>query len=262
MPNRNIRESIRTSRTIDALSDGAEAMFYRLTTVADDYGRFQAESEVLLSACYPLRIKRLRLSVISSRLSEMVSAGLVRLYRYPDQDGRIYGYFPTFQEHQGPARAKRSKYPDPPPANICSQMRANVPVLSDLGSRSTTTDPPHPPQGGTPAKTAGEGPAAFEAFWQEYPKPRRKGKFEARRAWTALRPTPETVARIMRSLSAWKASADWLKENGKFIPWPQKFLNRHRWEEIPELSGPENTARRELEDDRRLLGLIPRTEPS
>lgn len=95
--------------------------------------------------------------------------------------------------------------------------------------------PPLPPSPGGSAPQNGAGSLeAFERFWLEYPKPRRKAKWEARKAWTALRPNAETIARIMRSLAAWKASDDWTKEAGKFVPWPQKFLNRHRWEDIPD----------------------------
>ena len=64
MPNRIIRESCTTSPTLDALSDGAERMFWRLTTIADDYGRFDADPRVLLAKCFPLRVGRISIKTI------------------------------------------------------------------------------------------------------------------------------------------------------------------------------------------------------
>lgn len=82
-------------------------------------------------------------------------------------------------------------------------------------------------------------PEGFEEFWQAYPKERRKGRFEAIAAWKKLNPDAAQVAQILRSLESWKASADWQKRDPetrepKWIPWPQKFLNKRRFEEIVE----------------------------
>lgn len=112
------------------------------------------------------------------------------------------------------------------------------PAASDLDHPSPNQEqeqdqeqiPPLPPQGGNALD-------GFDAFWNAYPKDRRHGKYESQVAWRKLRPTAATIARIMQSLAAWKASADWCKEGGKFIPWPQKFLGRRRWEEIPDPGG-------------------------
>lgn len=50
MPNRIIRDKCRTSISLDKLSFGAECMFWRLTTVADDYGRFEADARIRAKA--------------------------------------------------------------------------------------------------------------------------------------------------------------------------------------------------------------------
>lgn len=76
----------------------------------------------------------------------------------------------------------------------------------------------------------------FETFWHHYPTDRRRGKFEALQAWRALRLNADEKAQVMSSLERWKASPDWLKEAGKYIPWPQKFLRKRRWQESPESS--------------------------
>jgi len=88
-------------------------------------------------------------------------------------------------------------------------------------------------------KTGAASPEGFEEFWNAYPKSSRHGKAEAIRAWKALRLSPEDVSQVMRSLAAWGRSRAWLKDAGEFIPWPQKFLRKGRWKELPE---PESLA--------------------
>ena len=217
-------------------------MFYRLTTVADDFGRFPADPRILLAECFPLRVDRIKSSAVQKWYGEMERSGLVVTY---EAGGRLLGYFPTWIKYQGAPRATASRYPTPPePENAvvenkgdsgCVQVRADVPVLRSSVLRSTVKEHDndlHAPNGCAPT------PDLFEAFWQDYPKPRRKVKHAAKSAWTALRLNAETVKRIMTSLAAWKRTHDWLKENGRFIPWPQKFLSKRYWEEVPETGTP------------------------
>ena len=109
MPNRIIHEKATESQTLDALSDGAERMFWRLITKADDYGRFDADPRVVLAKCFPLRVGRMRSARVADWLEEMASAGLVDLYRVGD---RSYGVLRTWSEHQR-QRDSKPKYPDP-----------------------------------------------------------------------------------------------------------------------------------------------------
>lgn len=123
MPNRIIRESCRTSATLYLLSHGAERMFWRLTTIADDHGRFEADVRVLMAQCFPLWAGRIKVSEIAKWYAEMEKAGLVQSYLV---NGKAYGHFLTWETHQY-VRAKKSKHPAPTSDNICSQPLADVP---------------------------------------------------------------------------------------------------------------------------------------
>ncbi len=68
---------------------------------------------------------------------------------------------------------------------------------------------------------------AFNAFWAEYPK--KKVKSTAYKAWAKVDPKLYDI--IMTALATQKASEDWTKENGKFIPHPTTWLNQQRWED-------------------------------
>ena len=60
--------------------------------IADDVGRFDADPRVVLAKCFPLRIDRLKPATIENWLTELVSAGIVKLYCVED---RACGFFPS-----------------------------------------------------------------------------------------------------------------------------------------------------------------------
>lgn len=150
MAGRFLRDSILTSKRVDALSAPAEVFYRRLISVVDDYGRVEADPLLLRVWCFPLRVDRTREADIVRWLTECETADLIALYVV---DGKKY-----LQLHRlGEPRAKKSKCPPPPnlraSESICAQMKANVtdapPSSSITTSPSVTTSPPpNPPKGG------------------------------------------------------------------------------------------------------------------
>lgn len=55
MPNRILKESIRTSDSINELSWFEEVLFYRLIVSCDDYGRFDGRVAIIKGTCFPLK---------------------------------------------------------------------------------------------------------------------------------------------------------------------------------------------------------------
>lgn len=129
MPNRIIKESIRTSETIDKLSPFEETLFYRLIVSCDDYGRFDGRASIVKGSCFPLKDGITRKN-IEDALEKLASVGLVNLY---EVDGKPFLLLPSWSKHQN-IRAKKSKYPEPDKemmsfAYKCMQMPTNVPVI-------------------------------------------------------------------------------------------------------------------------------------
>jgi len=129
MPNRDIKESCRTSPTLAMLSHGAERLFWRLTTFADDWGRMPADPSVVLGACMPRLLEngRVKSKDIGRWLDEMEVAGLISRYCH---EGQTYAFFTTWPKHQR-VRAKFSKYPAPTSADICRQVTADAVVVTE-----------------------------------------------------------------------------------------------------------------------------------
>lgn len=108
MPNRIIKETIRTDRKINELSDFQYRLWSYLITYVDDYGRGNADAEILKGFVFPKR-KDATPAKIKAAMRELAAAGLIVLYSVGEED---YFYFPTWGEHQR-IQTKKSKYPAP-----------------------------------------------------------------------------------------------------------------------------------------------------
>lgn len=108
MPNRIIKESIRTSKQIGLIDDFTFRVWAYLITYVDDYGRGSADPEILKGFLFPRR-KGTTEKNIADALDKLACAGLIVLYKV---DGDSFLYFPTWSEHQR-IRTKRSRFPAP-----------------------------------------------------------------------------------------------------------------------------------------------------
>lgn len=68
----------------------------------------------------------------------------------------------------------------------------------------------------------------FDTFWREYP--RKVGKGDARKKF-AKALTKTSFDNIMAALQRVKASAQWKKDDGQFVPYPATWLNQERWDD-------------------------------
>lgn len=68
----------------------------------------------------------------------------------------------------------------------------------------------------------------FMEFWAMYPK--KVGKDCALKSWNTKKPP---IDKCLFTLGWQIKSADWLKENGKYIPMPATWLNQGRWNDEP-----------------------------
>lgn len=70
---------------------------------------------------------------------------------------------------------------------------------------------------------------AFNDFWAVYPK--RVARKDAWKAWEKLDPSPALVETIMAALAWQTRQADWLRDGGKFVPYPATWLRAERWDD-------------------------------
>ena len=114
MPNRIIKNSIRFSEKINALTDFQFRLWVNLILYVDDFGRGDARPAVIKSTCFPLR-QRITNKDIEVALCALAGADCIELYEI---DGRSYLRFPNWESHQR-VRSKVSKCPAP---DVCQQV--------------------------------------------------------------------------------------------------------------------------------------------
>lgn len=81
-----------------------------------------------------------------------------------------------------------------------------------------------------PTSRAREKGSEFDRFWEAYPKHRHVNKKAAVDQWKLQKPPVEEV---LRTLEIWKASADWTRDGGQYVPHPHRWLKARRWEDEP-----------------------------
>ena len=109
MPTRLLRDKICKSESIDELSWFEEVLFYRLITICDDYGRYDARPKILKADLFPLK-DGVTLSQIEKALNKLSTVGMVQVYMY---DQKPLLQLATWEKYQN-VRNKKSKYPEPP----------------------------------------------------------------------------------------------------------------------------------------------------
>lgn len=70
---------------------------------------------------------------------------------------------------------------------------------------------------------------AFASFWSAYPKKKNKG--QAEKTFAKLKPDSDLLQTILNAVEGACHSADWLKNDGQFIPYPATWLAAKGWED-------------------------------
>ena len=234
MPNRIIKDSIRTSKSVNTMTDFQFRLWTYLLTYVDDYGRGSADPELLKGFVFPRR-KGVTEATIEKSLQELANIGSILLY---DVDGESYFCFPNWADHQR-IQTKKSRFPSPDDGTL----------------KKSTVSHGEPPSESNPIqyeskskseyKSEENAREQFEKFWSAYP--RKEGKQKARSAFEKVTVSLDV---LLTALEAHKKSAQWTKDNGQFIPHAATWLNGKRWEDqvTVEKAGYVN-GKRQLDDD-------------
>lgn len=76
---------------------------------------------------------------------------------------------------------------------------------------------------------------AFEMFYSAYP--RKVAKPDVKKWFEKNKPSAQLLTTMLMALEKFKKTEEWLKERGKFIPYPATWLNKKRWEDDLETVG-------------------------
>ena len=223
MPNRIIKDSIRTSKSINAMSDFQFRLWAYLITYVDDYGRGSADPELLKGFVFPRR-KGVTEVTIQKTLAELATAGSVILY---EVDGEPYLCFPNWSEHQA-IRNKVSKYPAPEDGEItiasnCNQLKSNainckqMKSIASKCSRNPIQSNPNPES--NPNTESGNARSAF-----------RPPTLEEVQAYCKERNSPVDPKQFYDYFS----EGNWHDANNRPVrSWKQKLLTWEKYDSVP-----------------------------
>lgn len=205
MPNRILKESIRTSDTINVLKPIEEVLFYRLMVSCDDYGRFDGRTAIIKGTCFPLRDTTNK--DIENALSKLSTVGLITLY---EVEGKPFLQLCTWEQHQN-IRAKKSKYPAVNEGRVitsvsrCMQMNTDVPVIQ--------SNPNPNPNPNTMCKK--DAFALFESLWKLYPNKKGKGQISDTKKSVLLKIGIDEISRAIQRYELELKKDEWRKpQNG------------------------------------------------
>lgn len=226
MPNRDLKEGNRRSTSLQLVSDAAERLWYRLITSVDDFGRLEADPEVVFTNCFQRVPKGWSIKKVEACLKELsticpagegpmlhlYTVGSKRYLQIMSADLHIY------------RRAKESKFPAPPvsaqeirDAHRCAQMRADS--LDTPNSESPNPDPRIP----DPRLTGGE-PTQAQAL----------GTVESFQltpeleAWSAKEGIPDPGQYVEEFKDYWRTAGSRRKSGQPIKDWAAAFRNRLR----------------------------------
>lgn len=127
MPNRIIKESINESRGLSNCSFFAQDLFKRLIVYADDYGRFNADPQIMLARLYPRELAEVTENDIIAALIELDGVGKIGFYTSSARH-EVYGAFPNWSDHQR-VRDSKKKNPDPTDTEVNDwYLRRFIPI--------------------------------------------------------------------------------------------------------------------------------------
>lgn len=74
--------------------------------------------------------------------------------------------------------------------------------------------------------------AEFNKFWEFYPKKKSKG--DAFKAWQQEKSKRPPLADVLKALVVLRASDDWQKSGGQYVPYPASWIRSWGWADVPE----------------------------
>lgn len=212
---RMLQNRISKSQKLSSLSNDTVRLLYTwMLSHLDINGNFYADPVMVNNLVFTRLGHPPR--VIASALDELEKVGLIQRYQC---NGDIYLNYPDFEEKQPRLYPEREGNPD-------------IPKLThELLMNNTEVTQPQIKLKEIKLKEKKCSREGFEEFWKAYPK--KVNKKEAQLRYDKIE-TPLPV--LLEAIEKQKNTEQWLKDDGKFIPYPSSWLNQERWnDEIKEV---------------------------
>lgn len=222
------------------LAEFCQSLYMLLVAHSDDFGRQAGDVFTVKHVVCPASTRAMR--DVEAAIMALHNVGLIVWY---DDADRKCIQINDFDAHQpGLSRRTESKFTAPTGISVKFTGAPGNSLLTEqnLTEQNGTEVNRTVPALKRVAFTAS--PDGFDAFWQIYPK--KKKRPEAERAWLKLAPDADLRRRIAAAVAEQRTWPDWTKDGGQFVPLPASWLNGRRWEdeatEVPRFAGTSKTA--------------------
>jgi hypothetical protein len=268
VPNRILREGIIDSRAVASLSIGAELFYRCLMSIVDDFGRYEADPDLLRVKCFPRRLAEIDGQMTVTWLAEvsqvLTDDGHPLVTVYQSTNGKKYLQINNFKQR---IRAEHSKCPSPdgqmtvkcqsndgPPHASRAQTRVVVEddrreTIDDSRSRETESGEIYSeqPLGNHlethPLPAGDEISRGWDRCIVEFP-----GEVIPKRdmpIWLSYISTDSDIEIFFSVLESWKASRKW--QDG-YPPTLFNYLRNEQWKIKPKPDPPRRTRTQEMMD--------------
>lgn len=221
---RTIKPEFPQSESMGQCTRDARLTFLLLFTMADDSGRLRGNSRMLASLLFPYDDDAKK--HIDSWLVELEKVGCIQRYQV---DGDSYLAIHKWSQHQKIDKPTPSRIP--PPIESSRDFANPTEVVERLLS-FPSADRNGMEWNGEEGKISAAAPAVdnFETFWKAYPK--KKAKDDALKAFNKRKVDKQLLDSMLAAIATQARSDDWIKDGGKFIPYPATWLNDGRWQDV------------------------------
>jgi len=244
---RNIKPAFFDNDILGSLEPLTRLLFIGLWCIADREGRLEDR---------PRRIKKTLLGYddvnteeTSRMLQQLHDNGFIIRYHAEEND---YIQIVNFTKHQNPhMKEKDSEIPPPPGFETVTSEKKCASTRQAPYKNDETEDNEAPEEVKSSLQEQ-----RFNTFWQAYPL--KKAKQTAWKAWQKIKPTTELFEKIMSAVDNAKRSEDWVRDNGRYIPYPATWLNGGRWDDELTEASPTTARTRNTDatDTMNVLGSI------
>jgi hypothetical protein len=196
------------------LGEFAQTLYPLLVSCSDDFGRQAGDAFTVKLVVFPSSPRTE--DEFALALASLASVGLIHWYEAPG--GQVVEIV-EFDEHQpGLSKRTKSKFPSFP-GNF-----------TEIPSEENRTEQ----KGKEPKRT--ELRERFERFWESYPK--KVGKDAAWVEFQKRNPGDDLTDRMIAVVTEQRASEQWRKDGGQYIPHPRTWLHQGRWQDEAPRSRP------------------------
>lgn len=169
-------------------------------------------------------------STVRKHIKHLSTQGLLRIENRDGPKGNSSNLYHLVLGHVG----QNSTPVGPESTGVGPQPTGGV------GPESTRTSHPYEPVNEPKPLCTPDSLEGFDVFWKLYPK--KKGRKDATKAWTKLKPNEELHQTLITALGSHCLSEDWTKDGGRYIPNAATWLNGERWHDVLKPAGASSSS--------------------